>query len=96
MTHVCVANKMIDGSQCTIAWYVDDNLLSHKDEKVVEGIVSKIEQKFPGLTITRGKVHTFIGMKLTFRDDGNLEVDLKEYVREAIEEFKGELGLVTI
>lgn len=87
-----IANKVIDGHKCTIAWYVDDNMISHKDEKVVEDIVQKIENKFPGLTITRGNIHTFIGMKLTFRDDGKLEVDLKDYLLEAIEEFKEELG----
>ena len=88
----CIANKMIDGHQCTIAWYVDDNMISHKDQKVVEEIVGKIEESFPGLTITRGKVHTFIGMRMTFRDDRKLEVDLKDYLNEAIQEFKEELG----
>mmetsp|Transcript_7772 Transcript_7772/g.11115 ORF Transcript_7772/g.11115 Transcript_7772/m.11115 type:complete len:99 (+) Transcript_7772:341-637(+) len=27
----CMANKIINGSQCTIAWYVDENKLSLKD-----------------------------------------------------------------
>ena len=26
---LCVANKVIDGQQCTISWYVEDNKLSH-------------------------------------------------------------------
>lgn len=88
----CVANMNINGSQCTIAWYVDDNMISHVEEKVVEDILSKIESKFPGLTVTRGKVHTFIGMKMTFRDDGKLEIDLSDYISEAIEEFGDKLG----
>jgi len=25
----CVANKIINGKQCTIVWYVDDNKISH-------------------------------------------------------------------
>ena len=25
----CVANKLIDGKQCTISWYVDDNTVTH-------------------------------------------------------------------
>ena len=29
----CVANKVIDGKQCTIAWYVDDNKISHVQPK---------------------------------------------------------------
>ena len=31
----CVANKDINGKQCTIVWYVDDNVVSHADDKVV-------------------------------------------------------------
>ena len=36
----CVANKMIDGKQCTIAWYVDDMKISHVDPNVVTNIKS--------------------------------------------------------
>ena len=31
----CVENKMINGKQCTIVWYVDDNKLSHVDPNIV-------------------------------------------------------------
>ena len=31
---LCVANKIINGSQCTIAFYVDDNKIAHKDPAV--------------------------------------------------------------
>jgi hypothetical protein len=33
--NACVASKMIDGSQCTIMWCVDDNKISHIDPNVV-------------------------------------------------------------
>ena len=39
---LCVANKIIDGKQCTIVWYVDDNNISHTDEKVVSNILDKL------------------------------------------------------
>ena len=42
----CVANKIINGKQCTVAWYVDDNKISHVDEKVVTTILDKIEERF--------------------------------------------------
>ena len=31
----CIANCTINGRQCTIAWYVDDNKISHVDPDVV-------------------------------------------------------------
>ena len=32
-----VANKVINGSQCSIVFYVDDNKISHKDLDIVVG-----------------------------------------------------------
>ena len=48
----CVANKMINGKQCTMSWYVDDNKLSHDDSRVVDDILNTISKKFGDLTIT--------------------------------------------
>ena len=31
----CVANEIVNGSQCTVVWHVDDLKVSHKDETVV-------------------------------------------------------------
>ena len=31
----CVANKMINGSQITVTWHVDDLKISHKDSREV-------------------------------------------------------------
>jgi hypothetical protein len=31
----CVVNKVLNGSQCTIVWYVDDLKISHLNENVV-------------------------------------------------------------
>jgi hypothetical protein len=47
----CTANKIIDGHQCTICWYVGDNKLSHKDPKVVTMILDKIKKHFGELVI---------------------------------------------
>ena len=48
----CVANKMIMGKQCTITWYVDDNKISHVNEKVVTMVLDKIEDHFGKLKIS--------------------------------------------
>jgi hypothetical protein len=51
----CMANCMIKGKQCTIAWYVDDNKISHVDPEVVTMIIGKIESVFAKMTVTRGR-----------------------------------------
>ena len=38
----CVANKMINGSQMTVTWHVDDLKISHKDEKELTKFISEL------------------------------------------------------
>ena len=79
----CIANKVIDGHQCTVAWYVDDNKISHQDPNVVTNILNMIESKFGKLTITRGKEHVYLGMKISLKQKC-FEVSMKEQIEEAI------------
>ena len=65
----CIANKLIDGHQCTVAWYVDDNKISHKDPNVVTKILDMIEEKFGKLTVTRGKTHDYLGMNIVLKEN---------------------------
>eukprot|EP00957_Ditylum_brightwellii_P047606 3616093-Ditylum_brightwellii.AAC.1 len=87
----CVANDMINGKQCTLVWYVDDNKLSYADSKVVDNILEKITEHFGELATTRGDEHTLLGMKLRIKDK-KVEVDMREQLQEAIEAFGEELG----
>ena len=47
-----VSNKMIDGKQCTITWYMDDSKLSHVDPKVVDSLLDIIKTHFGKLVVT--------------------------------------------
>ena len=87
----CVANKMIKGKQCTIAWWVDDNCLTHLSDKVLDRIIKRIELKFDKMTITRGDKHAFLGMKLRFPGYGTVLINMREYIKEAIDTFNQSL-----
>ena len=50
---LCVANKIINGKQCTSFWHVDDNKISHKDPAVVDYIIQELTKHFGELSITR-------------------------------------------
>ncbi len=87
----CIANKTINGKQCTIGWYVDDNKVSHEDEKVVTKMLNTIKQHFGDLKISRGKVHDFLGMKIEFLGNQRVSIDMSDQVQEAIEMFSEEI-----
>lgn len=71
----CVANNMINCKQCTILlWHVNDLEISHVEASVVTDIIIKLlKHKFrieAPLTVTRGKVHEYLGMTIDYSVKG--------------------------
>ena len=84
---LCVANKIINGKQCTICWYVDDLKISHLSRYVVANIIRNIEAKYGTMTVTHGKAHTYVGMDITFIGNEKVTILMKDYLLEGIEDF---------
>lgn len=85
-----IANKDVDGSQCTILWHVDDLKISHVDPKVVTGIIQQLEQQFgkeAPLTINRGKIHDYLGMKLDCSEPGKVKITMEDYIQSMLAEL---------
>ena len=60
-----VAIKMVNGSQMTICWHVDDLKVSHKEESAVTALAMKLSELYGSkTTICRGKVHEYLGMDI--------------------------------
>jgi hypothetical protein len=88
----CVANKMINGKQCTIAWYVDDNKISHVDKDVVTKILDDVKDHFGELVLSRGDKHTLLGMHITMnREKKQVEIEMVDQLKEAIKLFGEEV-----
>ena len=57
----CVANRMINGSQQTATWHVDDLKISHKDAAVNTKTIKELAKIYgPKVTVSRGKVHDYL------------------------------------
>ena len=41
----CVANRDVNGSQCTVVWHVDDLKVSHKGEAVVTSFLQELGRR---------------------------------------------------
>jgi Reverse transcriptase (RNA-dependent DNA polymerase) len=91
----CVANKDIDGSQCTIAWYVDDLKISHKKESVIENIFAALESKFGKQgslsTITRGRVHNYLGMEIDYSTPKKVKFSMPHMIQEIVQQLPSDL-----
>jgi Reverse transcriptase (RNA-dependent DNA polymerase) len=71
----CVVNKMINGKQCMVCWYVDDVKASHIEESVVEDLISKMQEEYgkdAPLTVSHGKVLEYISMKIDYSNTGKV------------------------
>jgi hypothetical protein len=81
----CVANKHIDGKQCTIVWHVDDLKISHVSKDVVEGIIARLNKKFgkeSPLTTSRGKILEYLGLTLDYTEKGKVRISMYDYVKK--------------
>jgi hypothetical protein len=88
---------MIDGKQCTVLWHVDDLKISHVDPNVQTTIVGLIDEEFgkeSPITVTRGKVHDYLGMTLDCTDKGKVKIKMTDSVGKMLkdlpEKFDGE------
>ena len=88
----CVVNKMIEGSQCTICWHVDDLKISHKNPKVVDGVINMLESIYGPVSVERGTKHTYLGMDLHFTKEKEVKVSMVHYLEEVVEEFPEDLA----
>ena len=95
----CVANKQINGQQCTFVWHVDDMKISHADSRVVDTIINILEQEFgkeAPLTICRGKIHDYLGMTLDFSIAGKVQIRMEEYITNMLTELLADMdGMAT-
>ena len=89
----CVANKMIDGKQCTILWHVDDLKISHVDPNAVTNTIGLIDREFGKegpITVTRGKIHDYLGMTLDYSTKGKVKIKMLDSVAKMIQELPEE------
>jgi Reverse transcriptase (RNA-dependent DNA polymerase) len=96
----CVVNKVVNGKQLTIVWYVDDLKISHVDSTVVDDMIEILKKEFgqvSNLTVRRGKVHDYLGMKFDFSTPGKVILSMDDYISQLLEETPEELlkGAVT-
>ena len=93
---MCVANKIINGQQCTICWHIDDNKVSHKERAVVEDIIEELEKYFGAFSVVHGKNKDYLGMNINIRDDKKVSIDMIKQIKELIEGFSEKIdGYVT-
>ena len=74
----------------TVVWHLDDLNISHKNGDTVDSLIRKISERYgkeADLTIQRGKVHGYLGMKLYYGKQGKVEIDMKDYLKRILDDL---------
>jgi hypothetical protein len=85
---------MVNGNQLTILFHINDLKSSHKDKKVNDEFLKWLQDKYgghKGVSFTRGPIHSYLGMTLDHFEEGKVKIDMRDYVKEMIEEFPEDL-----
>lgn len=90
----CVANKQIEGTQCTVGYYVDDLIATHKNQKVLSELKEQLEEEYGEMSATFRDDQTYLRMDISFRRDSKTAtLSMKGYLHKAIEKFEAIQGL---
>jgi hypothetical protein len=84
----CDANKKIEGEQMTICFHVYDCKLSHRKTMVMDSMVDYLRQEYESIfeegsgamTVSRGKIHKYLGMTLDYTICGQVKIIMFAYV----------------
>jgi hypothetical protein len=48
--------------------------------------------KWAPLTVTRGKIHDYLGMTLAYSEEGVVQIDMRDYVKNVMNEMSDNMG----
>jgi hypothetical protein len=82
----CVANTIIEGKQMTICFHVDDCKLSHRKKKVMDTMIEYLREEYEiifedgtgAMTVSRGKIHKYLGMTLDYTFCGQVKITMSD------------------
>jgi hypothetical protein len=91
----CVANKIIEGEQMTICFHVDDCKLSHRKKTIMDRMIGYLWQEYESIfkdesgamTVSRGKIHKYLGMTLDYSAAGKVKIIMFDYVNDILAAF---------
>ncbi len=88
----CVANKMVNRSQMTVCWHVDDLKVLHIYAEKMTKFGSWLNATY-GVTMVahRGKIHDYLGMILDYLEKGKVKVTMIDYIKSIIKDFPEEI-----
>jgi hypothetical protein len=81
----CTFNMMKDGVQITVAFHVDDLLITSTSEDNINFTINQLKSKFSAVSETRGDVLSYLGMQIKVNSDF-IEVNMSGYIDKILQD----------
>jgi hypothetical protein len=90
--NLCIAKKMVNGTQMTVRWHVDDLMISHTSQDNIMAFMKKIKDVYgENLAEKVGTVHDYLGMTFDYSFDNEVRINMNQYLLKVIKEFPQEI-----
>jgi len=78
----CVANKIVNGSQLTLRWHVDDLMISHKNMADINNFLVDLKNIYgSNLAESTGNTHDYLGMIFDFSFSEEVRINMTPYIQ---------------
>ena len=84
----CVFSKTVRGKQLTVAFHVDDLMISCEDQEAIESFLKFLQDTYKTITVNRGTVQNYLGMTFTFSESGTVNIAMDGYVNDVIKSYE--------
>jgi hypothetical protein len=80
----CLFNKVVDGVQVTVAFHVDDLLITSVRGEMVDKLEVLLKSKFQAITINKSDKHSYLAMNMLVDTEG-IHLDMIAYIEKCLE-----------
>ncbi len=88
----CVVNKMVNVSQITVRWHVNNLMISYTSSEAISQFLRTLKDIYwDNLAETTGSVHDYLGMIFDFSEQDKVKINMTEYLSKVIAGFPKEI-----
>jgi hypothetical protein len=80
--NICVYNKIINVTQKSITWHVDNLKISYSRNKVINKVISYLESTYGTMNTSRGNKHQYLGMDRDYSTKGKVKVSMENFTQK--------------
>ena len=94
-----VMNKIVNDKQCNILCHVDNPNISHVDPNIVSSFIATIDSeygKITKMTITRGKIHKYLGMTIDYYSRDKVIFYTVDYIGKVLDVTPEDMSLALL